>query len=50
MKAGKTKVSRLQVRLLYAYGAVCQRCSRRIAEKDGDDGEVAASRSASERE
>ena len=29
--------------------AVC-RCSRRIAEKDGDDGKVAESRSASERE
>ena len=29
---------------------MCQRCSRRIAEKDGDDGEVTASGSASERE
>ena len=35
-----------------AYGtelAVCQRCSRKIAEKDGDDGEVAAAAISSER-
>ena len=30
--------------------AVCQCCSRRIAEKDGDDGKVAAAGSSSERE
>ena len=30
--------------------ATCQRRSRRIAEKDGDDGKVAASGSSSERE
>ena len=29
---------------------LCQRCSRRIAEKDGDDGKVAAAGSSSERE
>ena len=36
-----------------AFGAelaLCQRCSRRIAEKDGDDGKLAAARSSSERE
>ena len=36
-----------------AYGtklAVCQRCSRRIAAKDRDDGKVAGSGNASERE
>ena len=30
--------------------AMCQRCSRRIAEQDGDDGKVAASGSGNERE
>ena len=38
---------------LFASGAglaKCQRCSRRIAEKDGDDGKVAAVGSSSERE
>ena len=29
--------------------AMCQRCSRRFAEKDGDDGNVAATVSSSER-
>ena len=28
--------------------AMCQRCSRRIVEKDGDDGKVAAAESSSE--